>query len=1194
MKGKNKILLVLAVLFCACIALFAVACNGDGGSYTFEEYSYNNGPDEENDWRELEYPDENMDVDGVVDETAYGTTYLSITDVNGVNMKVYAYMGEEGVFFGFVSDDKNVYYNPDQDVYNNTSVEIQVAPAGTESLTANVVQLRFGANGYAEQWIGLKANDQAYEYTRKYVPSMGAVHINGTLNSSECDGYSMELYLPYTSLNLTEKPESIVCAPSFNTKPSYESPRATWTMMLGCDLAQPASWYVVDETGITTHTGGMVMQQDGTTVEQSAGSNQFYYFDSEPQSAYYFETTLTQNSFLNNDSYPKFGIVNKSEENLLFYYIDAANRTGTNFGKVLAWQGTNNGTNWGWDDTASSSIASHWGSSYISGYKGVKMSVIYLDGTVYMLLDGKLAMTYKNFSVEDGAIPGLITFNTAMSFEGCYYTADESEVREKAAGVIAKDLTIDGDMSDWEQLQNWSSINSSKLYVEDAADSAKNMTVYAFLGSDGLYVYYDVHHKTDCATVKWDTAWYSNTNIEFLVGGGDDAHRYVVVDYGTGGYMDAVMNITGNSTDGYHTTAEIFIPFDSMQTYKDQDTVESVMAGFAFKADTGSDDSKLNGDSWWYFDKVPTDCQYSVTADGILPGAPVESVTVSGNSTVEVGGALQLRATVAPLNAYYESIVWESSDDEIATVSEDGKVTGVKVGTVTITATAGDVTSAAFSVTVNAAAGTPVTGITISEDALTLEPEQTFELSAKVSPENATDSSVTWTSEDQAVATVDDNGKVTAVGVGTTTITASAANGNVYATCTVTVADKVTLDGSLSDWAQLSLNTVGAKGQTAADSYKSVTFYAYLSQRGLYLAADAYHDVYTYGQGNWFDNTNFELWIGSNATQVYAYATGANSFGVSREGMQVAMTSVSLSGADEANYHTIVELFIPTSVLNEVGYTASDGYVRVGVAWKTNNDSMTGGGAIYNGDAWWAPYGAYPNASNGDYRCYATAEGIYTPLEYNNPDMQFGADTVTAETPEITVDGKLTDWAGVENLSVVGTDTYEGKSATWYAVLTKAGLYLAVDAHYGTHTYGQNDWWLNSNFEFFIGEYSGGTPRQCYIYATGATTWAASHTYLTFTATTTGDAESGYHTVIEAFIPMENLADYDLTIQDGAVRVGVAWKTAGDQINNTNDGNEHISEYWVPLGTFPNNANMCYVTSAGIYTPSEYAALNAA
>lgn len=221
MKVKNKILLVLAVLFCACITVFAVACSGGSVSYTFEEYSFNTGTGEESDWRELDYPDEEIEMDGVVDETAYGTTYLSITDVNGVNMKVYAYMGQEGVFFGFVSDDTNVYYNEDREVYNNTSVEIQVAPAGTEDLTANVVQLRVGVNGYAEQWIGLysidSTNGSTYDYTRKSIPSMGAVHINGELNSSDCDGYSPKFICRIPPLNIEEgvKPD-----PSSARRPS--------------------------------------------------------------------------------------------------------------------------------------------------------------------------------------------------------------------------------------------------------------------------------------------------------------------------------------------------------------------------------------------------------------------------------------------------------------------------------------------------------------------------------------------------------------------------------------------------------------------------------------------------------------------------------------------------------------------------------------------------------------------------------------------------------------------------------------------------------------------------------------------------------------------------------------------------------------------------------------------------------------
>ena len=156
-------------------------------------------------------------------------SHLSFSDVNDVNMKVYGHLGEEGVFFGFVSDDKQVNYNTKNDVFNNTSVEIQVAPQGTEKLNSNVVQLRLGANGTPDQWIGFPADDMKYGYTKKYIPSMGVVHIDGELNKG-AEGYSVELYLPYASIGLTEKPESVVCAPSFNTMPDpYSSTRATWT-----------------------------------------------------------------------------------------------------------------------------------------------------------------------------------------------------------------------------------------------------------------------------------------------------------------------------------------------------------------------------------------------------------------------------------------------------------------------------------------------------------------------------------------------------------------------------------------------------------------------------------------------------------------------------------------------------------------------------------------------------------------------------------------------------------------------------------------------------------------------------------------------------------------------------------------------------------------------------------------------------
>lgn len=87
------------------------------------------------------------------------------------------------------------------------------------------------------------------------------------------------------------------------------------------------------------------------------------------------------------------------------------------------------------------------------------------------------------------------------------------------------------------------------------------------------------------------------------------------------------------------------------------------------------------------------------------------------------------------------------------------------------------------------AASTPVTSVALDQTALSLAPGETATLAATVEPENATDKTVTWTSSDENVATVDENGVVTAVAAGEAVITAAA--GEKSAACTVTVNAKV-------------------------------------------------------------------------------------------------------------------------------------------------------------------------------------------------------------------------------------------------------------------------------------------------------------------------------------------------------------------------------------------------------------------
>ena len=155
--------------------------------------------------------------------------------------------------------------------------------------------------------------------------------------------------------------------------------------------------------------------------------------------------------------------------------------------------------------------------------------------------------------------------------------------------------------------------------------------------------------------------------------------------------------------------------------------------------------------------------------------------------SLKEGDSETLVATVKPDDATDKTVTWSTSDASIATVDSNGKVTAVKEGTATITAKAGD-KSATCSVTVSKKV-VAVTEITLNKSSLKLNEGDSETLVATVKPDNATDKTVTWTTSDATIATVDEVGKVTAVKEGTATITAKA--GEKSATCSITVSKKI-------------------------------------------------------------------------------------------------------------------------------------------------------------------------------------------------------------------------------------------------------------------------------------------------------------------------------------------------------------------------------------------------------------------
>lgn len=161
--------------------------------------------------------------------------------------------------------------------------------------------------------------------------------------------------------------------------------------------------------------------------------------------------------------------------------------------------------------------------------------------------------------------------------------------------------------------------------------------------------------------------------------------------------------------------------------------------------------------------------------------------------------------------------------------------------------------------------------------------------------------------------------------------------------------------------------------------------------------------------------------------------------------------------------------------------------------------------------------------------------------------------------------------------------------------MTREGLYLAVEARHAVFTFGQNDWWRNTNFEFRIGEVFATSfgqdnlrAKQYYAYAVSATEFKADNPAIRVKSTVQQLGASSYYTIVELFIATEDLVEYDYMVQDGMMHVGVAWKTPGDEINNNEVlGGKDTDEWWRPKGTHIEYNPAC-VNGDGIYTAKEY------
>ena len=164
----------------------------------------------------------------------------------------------------------------------------------------------------------------------------------------------------------------------------------------------------------------------------------------------------------------------------------------------------------------------------------------------------------------------------------------------------------------------------------------------------------------------------------------------------------------------------------------------------------------------------------------------------------------KLIATIQPTDANDKKLIWNTTNANVATVDDNGNIMAVSPGVASITVSSSNGTTAACTVVVRGKK-VEVSNINFGYSNISLDIGQSAKINAIISPDNATDSRLTWNTTNASVATVDNNGNIMAVSPGVASISVSSSNGKT-ATCTVVVKEKnIEVTGINLDQTQVSL-----------------------------------------------------------------------------------------------------------------------------------------------------------------------------------------------------------------------------------------------------------------------------------------------------------------------------------------------------------------------------------------------------
>ena len=295
---------------------------------------------------------------------------------------------------------------------------------------------------------------------------------------------------------------------------------------------------------------------------------------------------------------------------------------------------------------------------------------------------------------------------------------------------------------------------------------------------------------------------------------------------------------------------------------------------------------------------------------------PLEGIELPATKSVYLGKSVTLKPTFIPEYASNKNVTWSSSDRSVATVDSDGIVTSKSVGTTTITCTSED---GSIKATCVVTVLIQTTGVSLNYTTAKIWKDDTVKLIPTITPEDATNKNVTWTSSDNSVALVDENGVVTGVAGGTCTITCTTENSSRTAKCTVTVLESVTGVAFASDKLSLYLGQTYTNKVNVIPSTATNQNVSWATNNDLIVRVSQNGELTAVGEGTAIVTVKTEDGGFVATCEVTVYSK------VPVTGLTLDRSTLNL---DVGEYYTFLATVLPSN--------ASD----TGITWRTDNSTV--------------------------------------------------------------------------------------------------------------------------------------------------------------------------------------------------------------------------------------------------------------